>query len=350
MPGGDHANFPVIYLQIVEGKRPDVIVADKYGYLDPAFLKRLGLDDGEIKRVRSMPRSEADRFVIDRVGKPVLVNSKRSILDLPTERFLPFGLLYRVDRERRSLSREEEDKLWESYCFSNLGKDYSWKRGARDIAADFILVEVLIHQASRLFQRGDADGAVRTLDALREVASGYKELLQNAGSILVEQKRIREAASFYQAALRLDPHYKDCRKNYAQALLASELDLEKAVELADRSLREIEPDAPFLKDLARAYRKLKRFRNAKDALLLASQIEPLDPEPSRILGEIEEDDMGSRDRARDYYAQSLRLKPTQPDLIEKLEGREARERYEEAAQKAMEAMMDPRLPVAAGIQ
>jgi tetratricopeptide (TPR) repeat protein len=116
------------------------------------------------------------------------------------------------------------------------------------------------------------------------------------------------------------------------------------VELADQSLREIEPDAPFLKDLARAYRKLKRFRNAMDALLLASRIAPLDPEPSRILGEIEEEDLDSKDRAREYYAQSLRLKPTQPDLIEKLEGREARERYEEAAQKALEAMMEPRLP------
>jgi len=297
-----------------------------------------------------MPRSEADRFVIDRVGKPVLVNSKRSILELPTERFLPFGLLYRVDRERSPLSREEEDRLWESYTFSNLGKDFSWKRGARDIAADYILVEVLSHQVSRLFQRGDADGALKTLESLRQVASGYKEALQNAGSLLVEEKRVREAASFYEAALRLDPHYRDCRLNYAQSLLASSMDLEKAVELADRSLREIEPDGPFLKDLARAYRKLKRFRNAKDALFLAMQVAPLDPEPSRMLGEIEEEDLNSKESAREYYAQSLRLKPTQPDLIEKLEGREARQRYEEAAQKAMEAMMDPRLPVAAGIQ
>jgi len=187
MPGGDHANFPVIYLQVVEGKRPDVTVADRYGYLDPAFLKRLGLDEGELKRVRSMPRSEADRFVIDRVGKPVLVNSKRSILELSTERFLPFGLLYRVDRERRPLLKEEEDKLWDSYTFSNLGKDLSWKRGTRDIPADYILVEVLFHQASRLFQRGDADGALKALESLREVASGYKEALQNAGSLLVEE-------------------------------------------------------------------------------------------------------------------------------------------------------------------
>src|SRR5690606_11875235 len=33
--GSDHANFPVLYLQVVEGERPDVLLANPYGYPRP---------------------------------------------------------------------------------------------------------------------------------------------------------------------------------------------------------------------------------------------------------------------------------------------------------------------------
>ena len=347
LPSGDHANFPVLYLQLVEGLRPDVMIADRYGYLDAGFLRKLGATEPEVRKLLSQPRKEADRWVIDRAGRPIFVNSKRSILEIPTDRFLPVGLLYRVDRERTALTKEDEDKLWASYDFQNLGDGYSWKRGLRDIPADLILSEILFHKAESLFQRKEDAVALNALEALRAVASGLKEILQNAGSLLAERKHVKEAASFYEDALRVDPGYRECRQNYARALLHAEVELEKAVAMAEKSLDELPPDAAFLKDLGRAYRKLGRCADAMRTLHFARELGPEDPEPSRLIGEIWEKERASPDLAKGFYGESLRLKPTQAELIEKVKGKEARRRFEENAQAILDELIDPHLPAAA---
>ena len=66
-----------------------------------------------------------------------------------------------------------------------------------------------------------------------------------------------------------------------------------------------------------------------------------------MLGEIAEADLRSPERAKVHYLESLRLKPTQADLIEKVHGKEARLEYEEKVRKAMEAIVSPSLPDAA---
>ena len=37
-PSGDHNTFPLVYLTLVEGERPDVLIADIYGYVSPRLL------------------------------------------------------------------------------------------------------------------------------------------------------------------------------------------------------------------------------------------------------------------------------------------------------------------------
>ncbi len=349
VPSGDYATFPVLYLQLVEGLRPDVIVADKYGYLDPRFLGRLGASPRDIEDLKAMPRAAAERWLIDRAGRPVFVNSKRAILEIPTDRFQPFGLLYRVDRERAPLSPEAEDRIWAACEFWNLDGDYRWVRGNRDLAADFILAEVLIHRAEMLFDRKQSDAAVGLLTRLRDIADGYRELLQNVGSLLWERGFPKEAAPLYEAALAVDSDYAQARRNYARLLLEIGAAPERAIAVAERSRAEMPADAQFLKALAKVYRGLGKCAAASQAYLEAAFIDKGDADALKLAGEIAEKDLKDAARAKELFARSLARRPTQPDLIEKVHGSAARKKYEEAAKKALDSMLGPSVPGAPAI-
>ena len=363
IPGTDHANFPVVYLQLVEGRRPDVIVADRYGYLDPALLRRIAPSEEEYRRVRGMRRAEAERWLIDRVGRPVLVSSKRTIRQIPPERFEPTGVLYRVDRERRRLSKEEHEALWSSYHFENLTEELEWRGRGCDTAAELVMGDLLFLRAESHFARGEPEAAVAALDRLAVVAAGYREVLQNAGSLLAEKGLIAEAGPFYEAALRLDPGYRECRRNYAWALLSAAVgrrekdtgkekeeeesgagaasravDLDRGIELAERSIEELPPEPSLVRLLARAYRKKKRFANAREAYHLAARLDESDWESPLESGRIAEEDLHLPELARADYVLSLERRPSQPLLIEKVHGKEARERYEELARTVEERL------------
>ena len=324
LPSGDHSSFPVLYLQLVEGMRPNVVLADKYGYLDPVFLRRLGADEETAARLSRARREEADRWLIDHAGRPVFAANKRTILEIPSERFTPVGLLYRVDRERKPLTPMEEDRLWASYSFRNLEGDFTWKGGNRGVFEDFILTQCLLPPGvPALPEKGAGKGP----GSPRESPGGGFGIPGGAPERRLAPCRgeAREGSRiFYEEALRVDPGFKECRQNYARLLLATGLEPAKAVVVAERSLLEVQPDPSFLKDLARAYRKLRRFSNAMEALEAASRLDPGDPEVSRLLGEVLEVDLHSPDRAKRYYEESLTLKASQPDLIEKVRGKEAR--------------------------
>jgi len=342
--GSDHSNFPILYLQVVEGQRPDIILADKYGYLDPSLLRRICKSETELREVRSLPRLEADRWLIDRVGRPVFVSSKRSILEIPPDRFLPVGILYRVDRERQDLSQPEEEKLWGSYSFGNLTEDFTWFGQGRDVGADFIASEILFLRAEYHFKHKEDALAKVKLRKILETSGNYKEVVQNTGSFLAEKGHVRDAMEFYERALALDPDYKQCRRNYAWALLYGKVELKKAIALAEKSLEEMEPNAPFLRSLGDAYRWEKRYQNALDAYLAASRLDHSDWQSLRLAGEVLESDLKQLKLARVHFEGSLKRKPTQLDLIEKLHGKEARERYEEAAQRALDELVEGDLP------
>ncbi len=344
MPSGDHATFPVLYLQLVEGQRPDVLIADKYGYVDERFLRKLGAGSDDLARLRAASRVEIDRWLIDRGGRPVFVNSKRTILELTTESFVSTGLLYRVDRERVRLSPEEHDRLWSSYRFRNLDSSWAWARGTRDMAAEFMLSEITTQRAELCFERKETEKALALLARFHELAASHKEVLQNTGSLLAERGHPKEAAGFYAQALELAPGYVQCRRNYARVLLSAGIDDAKAIAIAEASLAELPPEAAFVKALAQAYRRKGSFREARDGFLLAARVDPNDHEALRLAGEVVETDLKAPEKARPLFAESLARKPTQPDLIEKIHGKEARRRYEEEARKAIDLMLAPHLP------
>ena len=324
IPTGDHATFPVLYLQDVEGLRPDVFVADKYGYLDPGFLRRIGAGEKELAWLRKAPRAEAERWLIDRAGRPVFVNSKHSILEIPTERFQNVGLLYRVDRERAPLPPEEETRLWNSYRFGNLDRDFNWHGAPLDGAAVCFVSEILTHRAECFYARKRKKKARSFLIRIADVAEEYREILQNTGSLFAEWGMNDRAAFFYRKALSVDPDYAQCRRNYARLLLVQGRNPQAALEIAEKSLRELPPDPEFLMSLARVYRACGRYGAALSALADASRLDPGNPLPPRLSGEITEHDLGLADRAKSFYRESLRRKPTQADLIEKVYGRAER--------------------------
>ena len=243
-----------------------------------------------------------------------------------------------MDRKRRPLSRKEEEKLWRSYSFSSLTEDFRWKGGKRDCAEDCILASLLTHRAESLFARGESEAALEILERLKEVGKDYKEILQNTGSLLSEKGFFEEAFPFYEASLKLDPTYARARRNYAFALLQWGKDPQKAIEVTERSLKELPPYPSLLKLLGKAYLKARCYRTAREVFLKASRLDPRDPEPLKIAGKITEENLGDKEGALKLYKQSLERLPTQADLIEKVYGPEARKKYEEKARQIIKAM------------
>ena len=343
LPSGDHAIFPVLYLRVAEGMRPDVVQADKYGYLDPELIEDLCTSDAEHLRVLQMPRSERERWLIDRSGRPVFTNAKHDIADLPPERFLPHGILYRVDRDKKPLPTDAEAALWDSYEFRNVSGDPKGAKliaAVRDIASEYVLAEVIFHEAERWLAREENEKALAALERLRTTAGDHREIMQNAGSLLAEHDLIDDSLAFYELALALDPNYFDCHRNLAWVLLTKGGDkrVDRAIEVAEAVVAEY-ADAPFLKALGKAYLKRQRFRNARDAFVGASTITPDDHEAWRLAGEVIEEHLKSPEVAKSYFSASLRLRPTQADLIEKVHGKAAREAYERKAKETLDGLM-----------
>lgn len=103
-------------------------------------------------------------------------------------------------------------------------------------------------------------------------------------------------------------------------------------------------DPAFLRLLGEAYRKQKRYRNAVEAFRGAAALDPSDAESLRLAAVVAEENLKDSHKAKAFLAESLRRKPTQPEVIEKLYGKSARRQYEAQVKRVLEDMATPHVP------
>jgi len=258
VPTSDHATFPLIYFQAVEGMRPDIDIADKYGYIEDEYLEKLFRTNKQISSFppKNAERREKLRYLIEHTNRPVFLTMKEAV-DSQRYEVVTHGLLFTAKPIVKEQNKVELEELWKSYSWH----PNTFEGEYRDYSADMILADFYFARARHkvlLDKKGEAKG---DLELAARHAWGVKEVLNNIGSFLAESDMPADAVPFLLDAWRVDNGYVTAQRNIAIAYERSK----NYVEGLWFFLKELErnPNDPvFVLAAARAYRAKGDHGNA----------------------------------------------------------------------------------------
>ncbi len=272
LPGGDHAAFPLMYMTMVEGVRPDVTIADKYGYVDPAVLRSLAADTNR----RADLTTEADRraWIMNAPNRPVYVNVKtRSPVQGAS--FVPVGVVYRLLPRHASV----DHGVWDNIHYRNVDRPAS----RLDLGACHILADYYFFRGLNSLRLGLTDQALASFKTSTTYTHGIKESFNNVGSALAEHGLTVEATEYLEHARSLDKSYLTPRRN-----------------------------------LVRIYEHSRQWTRLEQLLRELIAAEPQDyraySQLGTVLANVQKDSVG----AREWWERSLELNPQQPRVREAL--------------------------------
>ncbi len=200
IPEADHASFPAVYVQAVEGVRPDIIIGRKYGYLSPEVLAEIPADDrpaewGDKPRRRYEPGIFG--ALLRHTARPVYFTTLPALP--PHWRARQEGLLFRAV----PLGAPTPDKdVWASYRWRN-GLDPEQARG--DDTAELILYEYHLARARERFREGLPESALEHLETGLNIYGREVQTLNNAAVLCVAFGRRGEAERYLREALLREP-------------------------------------------------------------------------------------------------------------------------------------------------
>ena len=271
-PSGDHNTFPLIYLSLVERVRPDVIIADKYGYIEPALYADMPDNPGKPKTRDD--RTRIERHVIGTSKKPVYFTSKETPA-VDNAVMIPCGVVYHLLPKGYDFDAEGP---WELVRYRNLeGAD-----APIDHAAMNILVDYYFALAVRAAEKKDMKEASRYWKTAREVGWGMREIHNNVASAMAEYGQLDEAIGVYETSAKMSWSYASARWN-----------------------------------LARIFKDIGRKSWAEAVFKDIVQATPGDFRPYGEIGFLMWE-AGRKDEARFWFYESLRINPVQQQIIDVL--------------------------------
>jgi len=218
----DHANFPALYRQAVEGLRPDVIILRKYGYFDLAQIE----DMPEAVRANFsfapsvQEEPEILRWILEETDRPLFVSR---VGDRPAGpyRIVPAGLIHQILRPG------------EAPALDTPMKDYGW-RGPDpriphpDYTVTLIGYELHRAEAEHWFHAGDM---ARGLEKVDDAIAHFGEdpvVLNSLGVLVARHGQYDKARALFQRALAQRPHFEGAARNLARTEERLDSDAQKA--------------------------------------------------------------------------------------------------------------------------
>jgi tetratricopeptide (TPR) repeat protein len=202
VPSADHQSFPLQYLQVVEGVRPDVTLARKYGYLDMSLFPPEFVDKySSFPARRHEPELISWLLTLD--TRPIYFSKRPSLKDADVH-FESCWLLERAMREREvtaeswseaSCALRPEDPLFLQARSEARSGDYT---------ASVIAMEWCFKSAAWCFEAGQ-EGALAWLDRGIGIYGRATTSLYNAGAIAARYGDYASARRYFEEALALDP-------------------------------------------------------------------------------------------------------------------------------------------------
>jgi tetratricopeptide (TPR) repeat protein len=238
--GADHAVFPLVYLQIVEGMRPDVTIMNPYGYPNSEVIATL--PDGKKSDLATPPVYGRDT---ERVLDHVMTHENRPIyssarLGSRGREIVNEGLLYRyyrVGEERSTGEREAQllENLDDSLSGVNHNKDWTAFLIEYEIEKSKLEKEI----SSDEFESDEFERERWMMISLFGLPRD-KRVSTNLGQVFARHGEYSLAQTYLSHALEIDPGYTPAVLNLARVYVESDR-YEEAVELLEKKLAS-EPD------------------------------------------------------------------------------------------------------------
>jgi hypothetical protein len=208
IPETDHGSFPVLYLQAIDGLRPDVTLGRKCGYLESFLFQDMPEDRralyGEFPRRRYEP--EIFAWFLTHSERPVYFGQPPRLSEGTGITFAPAGLLYRAVRPGETVPERD---YWASYTWHTL--DPADARG--DEVAQLILYEISFFQARDAFHAGHSEQGLALVEkALRDYGRD-DVVLNNAGVLCARFGLYEPARGYFRGALERNPENQTARNN-----------------------------------------------------------------------------------------------------------------------------------------
>lgn len=262
-PSGDHTAFPLTYLVLVGGQRPDVLIADIYGYTRPDLLADRPPDSTE----------EPDVWLIKQMRRPVYFTVKKAP-PVANAALVPAGVLYHLLPQGMPF---DDSGLLNKCKYRNLQAD---SPTVTDFGASQILVDYTFFEGLDALRSGRSEEALKRFAEAAEYGRGIKEVFNNLGSVLAEHGLEPAAIDQFERAAALDWRYALPRWN-----------------------------------LFRLNKKQGRWEEARRQLTEIIRATPDDFRAYGELGFLLADTVGDRSAAERAWKESLRLNSDQPQVI-----------------------------------
>jgi tetratricopeptide (TPR) repeat protein len=208
VPETDLVSFGAVYLQTVEGRRPDVTIARKYGYVDldalPGFPAELRESTGDFPPRRHEPLIFS--WLLEQTERPVFFEKPLAIQDI---RWSPAGLLYQALCPSEQTAAED---YWSAYTWHTL--DPQRTRG--DYTAEAILLAVHLARARDFLGAGDLTAARAAANRAITLYGEELQALNNAGVLFARYRHYPEAKGYFRRALSVAPGDATVSRNLSQ--------------------------------------------------------------------------------------------------------------------------------------
>ncbi len=263
-PSGDHSTFPLVYKVLVEGERPDVTIADMYGYVRPDLVADQPEDSPDPPAV----------WLIKTARRPVYFATKQAP-PVPNASFVTAGILYHLLPNGVPFNgtglvdkcnyRNDQTPTVDDFGSSHIRYDHEFFKGLNQLEAD------------------QPQAALKHFANAAKLCEGIKEGFNNLGSTLAEHHLPNEALPYFKEAANIDHRYITPRRN-----------------------------------LYRLYSRQNDWRSARKQLEEILQTEPTDWRANRDLGNLLADHFNERASAIGYWKESLNTNPNQPRISARL--------------------------------
>ena len=272
IPSGDHNTFPLIYRHFVDGLRPDITIADKYGYIEYELYQAMPNAPRRIRTRRE--REQIEAYLISQARRPVYYTVKPRLEHLAGYEAVTYGMLFRVTGPNLPSPPDTPATC----CYRNL----NGPGAPLDHAATVILSDYHFALAANALRAGNIAEAMPHVERAAHLSAGLKEGINNLGTLLAEFGLDQQAIRFYEQAAKLDRDYLTPRWNL---------------------------DYLF-----------KAQGNVLYAIQVFNDLARIEPEDARVFGELGFllQRHGDLDLAIVNWGKSLGLNPRQPQILQAL--------------------------------
>ena len=210
VPGADHQAFPVMYLQVVEGLRPDVTLLRKYGYFEldsvPGLAEANPATWGEIPRRRYEP--EILGWLLQHTDRPIALSRQVPIKGFDAD-FAPLGLLVQALRpgESAAAGRTLDQLEWRHPLPKQPVAEYSLSLFQYDVA---------FAKAQERFSAGQDQEALADVEAAATFGHREPEILNNLGVLCGRYRAYNTAEALFREVLAKHPEHESAKANLAR--------------------------------------------------------------------------------------------------------------------------------------